>query len=83
MIGALRRLRHGRLRRLGPLWRRLGNTYRMALRTSGGNWSVEHRIGPFGPFKLHGHLAFSNFEHWGGGHNRSVGGGGLSWTARR
>ena len=69
MIGALRRLRHGRLRQLAPLWLPLGKTYRAVLSGLGASFSVSHQIGPYGPFKLHGHFAFSDFEHWGGDHN--------------
>lgn len=29
-----------------------------------------HRIGSYGPFMLDGEFAFSDFEHWGRGHNR-------------
>ena len=33
--------------------------------------AVSHRVGPYGPFRLDGHFAFSDFEHWGAvGHHR-------------
>jgi len=63
----LRRLRHGPLRGLDPLWLLLGRGYRGAV--SGLGLSVRQRIGPYGPFRLDARFAFSDFEHWGEGHN--------------
>jgi FkbM family methyltransferase len=34
------------------------------------NWSVSKMIGNYGPFSLNRRFAFSNFESWGGSHNR-------------
>jgi FkbM family methyltransferase len=31
---------------------------------------VSKKIGPYGPFKLNRRFAFSNFDNWGGNHNR-------------
>jgi len=67
MLNLLRRLRHGPLRRLGPLWVRLGNGYRRLISSLG--LSVAQNIGPYGPFRLDARFAFSDFEHWGGAHN--------------
>ena len=69
MIATLRRLRHGPLSGLGPLWVPLGRLYRLALRVVGSNRSADTRIGPYGPFRLDARFAFSDFEHWGGAHN--------------
>jgi len=69
VIAALRRLRHGRLKRLEPVWVALGRAYRFAFRALGSRRTVSTRIGPFGPFRLNGLFAFSDFENWGGGHN--------------
>lgn len=67
MTAALRRLRHGPLRRLGPLWLLLGRGYRRVV--SGLGLSVTQRIGPYGPFRLDARFAFSAFARWGEGHN--------------
>lgn len=68
-IAALRRLRHGALKNLGPLWIGLGRFYRFMFRALGLRFSVSTRIGRYGPFRLNGIFAFSDFENWGGGHN--------------
>lgn len=65
----LRRLRHGPLKWLTPLWLPLGRLYRSVFRGLGIRRPVSTRIGPYGPFRLNGVFAFSDFEHWGGGHN--------------
>lgn len=67
-ISAARRLRHGQLRRLGPLWHLLGRMYRATLKWLPAGAALQ-QIGPYGPFRLDSHFAFSDFEHWGGGHN--------------
>ncbi len=67
MITLLRRLRHGPLRALGPAWVQLGRGYRRLV--GGLGLSVRQRIGPYGPFRLDARFAFSDFEHWGQGHN--------------
>ena len=63
----IRRLRHGPLKFLNPLWLFLGTQYRKIV--SKINFSVKHRIGIYGPFKINARFTFSNFENWGGGHN--------------
>ncbi len=68
-IATLRRLRHGPLKGLGPVWTVLGRIYRFLFRALGLSRPVSTRIGPYGPFRLNGLFAFSDFEHWGGGHN--------------
>lgn len=68
-LTALRRLRHGPLKGLGPIWTALGRVYRSIFRALGIRRPVLTRIGPYGPFRLSGLFAFSDFEHWGGGHN--------------
>lgn len=67
-FSALRQLRHGPLRDLSFLWKPLGCGYRAvaSLLPIGG---VAHRIGRYGPFQLDPFFAFSDFEHWGSGHN--------------
>ena len=68
-LAHLRRLRHGPLKFLSPLWLPLGRLYRSVFRALGIRHPVSTRIGPYGPFRLNGIFAFSDFEHWGGGHN--------------
>ena len=65
----LRRLRHGPLRPLAPLWLFLGNIYRNFIWRFPRDAFVKHHIGPYGPFALHAYFAFSNFREWGKGHN--------------
>ena len=69
VISSLRRLRHGRLSPLGLLWTGLGSAYRAALAVSPFPTAVTMPIGPYGPFRLDGRFAFSNFENWGSGRN--------------
>ena len=73
VVAALRQLRHGPLKRFGPAWTALGRLYRAGLRGFGLSRPTRHYIGGHGPFLLHGEFAFSDFEHWGGGHNREFG----------
>jgi FkbM family methyltransferase len=68
-LSTLRRLRHGPLRRYSLIWTVLGRAYRLAFRAFGLRRTVETRIGPYGPFRLDGIFAFSNFENWGNAHN--------------
>lgn len=70
IVASLRELRHGPLKWLGPLWTALGNMYRLGLRTLGSSRPIRHKIGPYGPFLLHGEFTFSDFAHWGDRHNR-------------
>ncbi len=70
VVATLRHLRHGPLERLGPVWTALGDLYRTGLTVTGASRPTAHRIGGYGPFLLHGEFAFSDFEHWGWGHNR-------------
>ena len=58
---------------MAPAWLALGRLCRAALRALGITGTVAHRIGPYGPFKMNGEFAFSDFEHWGGGHNSGFG----------
>ncbi len=69
LLGYIRRIRHGPLRMLGPLWVRLGTLYRWIARIAGVTRPVSHYIGSYGPFAMDSEFAFSNFESWGGGHN--------------
>ena len=68
-IDSLRRLRHGPLRRLAPVWLPLGRLYRRLYRTFGRNRLITKRIGGYGPFRINGLFAFSDFENWGRAHN--------------
>lgn len=68
-IAFIRRLRHGPLKALAPAWHTLGRLYRLLYRVLGLRRTVSTRIGPYGPFRLNGIFAFSDFEGWGGGHN--------------
>lgn len=69
MLAWIRRARHGPLRRWAPIWTLLGRLYRGTLETLNLRPTVTMRIGPYGPFKLDGRFAFSNYEGWGGGKN--------------
>lgn len=69
IVAILRRLRHGPLRLLSPIWTPLGNLYRHRIARSGSAYLSSHRIGRYGPFKMSGEFAFSNFENWGDSHN--------------
>ena len=69
IIAGLRRLRHGPLKFLGPIWGVLGNLYRRFSKFSGLVKFAETKIGTYGPFKLNAMFAFSDYEHWGDGHN--------------
>lgn len=69
VIAILRRLRHGPLRFLSPVWTPLGNLYRRRFVRSGSTRLSNHRIGRYGPFKMSGEFAFSDFENWGEAHN--------------
>lgn len=68
LIGSIRRLRHGRLSGLDPLWRALGRVHRALVKAVGSSPS-SHFIGPYGPFLMMPRFAFSAFENWGTGHN--------------
>lgn len=69
MLAMIRTVRHGPLRRWTPLWRLSGALYRRILKTFNLRTSVLTQIGPFGPFRLDGRFAFSNYKSWGGGKN--------------
>lgn len=69
VVTALRRLRHGPLRFLSPVWTPLGKLYRRFLKRSGTSFTSMHRIGRYGPFRMSGEFAFSDFENWGDAHN--------------
>lgn len=68
MLGLVSRLRHGPLRRIAP-WPVAGRLYRILQRQTGFPRWVSKQIGPYGPFRLDGRFAFSNFENWGTAHN--------------
>ncbi|MBM3503016.1 MAG: FkbM family methyltransferase [Alphaproteobacteria bacterium] len=69
MFALISRLRHGSLRALGWVWRPLGSVYRFGQNVLGWPRSVAKQIGPYGPFRLNGRFAFSNYADWGGKHN--------------
>jgi len=62
-------LRHGPFRRFKILWFILRPIYRYLIKILPGK-TVSKSIGMYGPFKLNRRFAFSNFEAWGGNHNR-------------
>jgi len=68
VLETLRRLRHGPLSRFDRVWVPLGRLARFVIAALPRS-TVKQRIGPFGPFRLDAHFAFSNFEAWGQGHN--------------
>lgn len=67
-LETLRRLRHGPLSRFDRIWVSLGRLARFVIAALPRS-TVKQRIGPFGPFRLDAHFAFSNFAAWGQGHN--------------
>ena len=68
-LSLVRKLRHGPLAFLAPFWVALGKVYRkVVVRIPG--LSVRQKIGGYGPFKMLPIFAFSDFENWGGGHNK-------------
>jgi FkbM family methyltransferase len=69
VVAVLRRLRHGPLKRFDAFWLLLGRCWRWLFRRLGGAVSLSHKIGPYGPFRLDGFFAFSNFAQWGNRHN--------------
>jgi FkbM family methyltransferase len=69
VLRTLTQVRHGRLKRLRFLWSFLRPIYRAVFRFTPG-LTVSKRIGKYGPFKLNRRFSFSNFEAWGGNHNR-------------
>ncbi len=69
VLNTVRRLRHGPLKKLGPLWVFCGNAVRSVLRLVGRKLFVKQKIGRYGPFRLNANFMFSNFESWGDGHN--------------
>ena len=68
LLETLRRLRHGPLSRFGRGWVLLGRMARFVISALPRS-TVKQRIGPFGPFRLDSHFAFSDFAAWGQGHN--------------
>lgn len=69
MLTTIRRWRHGPLKRFDRIWIKLGQIYRLIVKKIGLSIPVTMLIGSYGPFKLHSHFAFSNFENWSQGHN--------------
>ena len=69
VAAALRRLRHGPLRRFTPIWLALGRVYRTFILLFPRDVFFTHYIGPYGPFALHAYFTFSNFSDWGSNHN--------------
>lgn len=69
LVSALRSLRHGPLKSFDQFWLPLGRFYRGFNRHFAIVGGVDHMIGPFGPFKLDSHFAFSDFADWGAAHN--------------
>lgn len=68
VLETLRQLRHGRLARFDRSWLMLGRMARFILARMPRSTAAQ-KIGPFGPFRLDSHFAFSNFAAWGEGHN--------------
>jgi len=69
VMRSITRLRHGPLKRFRFVWTILRPIYRLIIRVMPG-LTVSKKIGPYGPFKLNRRFAFSNFDNWGGNHNR-------------
>lgn len=67
MLVLIRRLRHGPLKFLNPMWLVLGLIYRRFVAGSIG--FTKQKIGHYGPFRMDAQFAFSNFASWGGAHN--------------
>ena len=62
-------IRHGSLKNFSCFWAILRPMYR-GLIILFPKLNVSKKIGPYGPFKLNRRFAFSNFDAWGGNHNR-------------
>ena len=62
-------IRHGSLKNFSSFWAILRPMYR-GLIILFPKLNVSKKIGPYGPFKLNRRFAFSNFDAWGGNHNR-------------
>lgn len=69
ILSSLRYLRHGPLRFLAPAWILLGRFYRRAAAILGIDIVEPHFIGTYGPFRMAGKFAFSDFASWGKEHN--------------
>jgi len=69
IIRLLQTARHGPLKRFRWIWSISRPVYRFAIKFAPGA-TVSKKIGNYGPFKLDRRFAFSNFESWGGQHNR-------------
>jgi FkbM family methyltransferase len=69
ILNILRKLRHGPLRGLGPVWVFAGDCSRYCLKLLGQKFYVSQKIGGYGPFKLNANFMFSDLESWGDGHN--------------
>lgn len=69
MLKILRYFRHGPLKCFDKVWLFLGRIYRASLEKGIFINSVEMKVGDYGPFKFNSQFAFSDFEHWGKGHN--------------
>lgn len=68
IISTIRRLRHGPLRKFSPFWLFLGKVYRYLTQFIPGLATTQY-INKYGPYKLCAKFTFSDFEHWGSGHN--------------
>ncbi len=69
VMRSVTRLRHGPLKRFRFVWSMLRPVYRLIIRFMPGV-TISKKIGSYGPFKLNRRFAFSNFDNWGGNHNR-------------
>lgn len=69
MLKILRYLRHGPLKCFDQAWLWLGRMYRLKIDRLPFMRSVSQQVGNYGPFKFNPEFAFSDFKHWGKGHN--------------
>lgn len=68
VAAALRKLRHGPLKPLTPIWHILGKLFQYGVSYLPG-LKTSQMINRYGPFKLDAKFAFSDFANWGHGHN--------------
>jgi FkbM family methyltransferase len=70
LLALFRKLRHGPLSALRPLWAFLGRGYRRFARNLP-HVTVMRNIGHYGPFRLSPEFAFSDLDNWGSAHNKA------------
>ncbi len=65
MISMIRELRHGKFKKLSPLWLFMENIVRKLILIFQLDLYTKHMIGKYRLFRLHIYFMFSNFKDWG------------------